>query len=102
MNREVHVRFWESPEVKLLRATRQRKMGSAIGHRERCGGHEIHSLWDRQHRRGVEHDLFGIAAAMAQYCEHPLAGAQTRHPIAGFDHLARGFEPRREREGGFT
>jgi hypothetical protein len=23
MNREVHVRFWESPEVKLLRATRQ-------------------------------------------------------------------------------
>jgi hypothetical protein len=24
MNREVHVRFWESPEVKILRATRQR------------------------------------------------------------------------------
>jgi hypothetical protein len=24
MNREVHVRFWESPEVKVLRATRQR------------------------------------------------------------------------------
>jgi len=23
MNREVHVRFWESPEVKVLRATRQ-------------------------------------------------------------------------------
>jgi hypothetical protein len=23
MNREVHVRFWESPEVKILRATRQ-------------------------------------------------------------------------------
>jgi len=23
MNREVHVRFWERPEVKLLRATRQ-------------------------------------------------------------------------------
>ena len=22
MNREVHVRFWESPEVKVLRATR--------------------------------------------------------------------------------
>jgi hypothetical protein len=25
MNREVHVRFWESPEVKLLRATRQKR-----------------------------------------------------------------------------
>ena len=24
MNREVHVRFWESPEVKVLRATRQK------------------------------------------------------------------------------
>jgi hypothetical protein len=24
MNREVHVRFWESPEVKILRAIRQR------------------------------------------------------------------------------
>ncbi len=23
MNREVHVRFWESPGVKVLRATRQ-------------------------------------------------------------------------------
>ena len=23
MNREVHVRFWERPEVKVLRATRQ-------------------------------------------------------------------------------
>src|ERR1700722_12962588 len=53
---------------------------------------------DRQHRRGVEHDLFGIAPAITQYCEHPLAGAQTRHSIAGFDHLARGFEARRERE----
>ena len=25
MNREVHVRFWESPEVKVLRATRQKE-----------------------------------------------------------------------------
>jgi len=25
MNREVHVRFWESPEVKILRATRHQK-----------------------------------------------------------------------------
>src|SRR6266568_8782662 len=25
MNREVHVRFWERPEVKLLRATRQNR-----------------------------------------------------------------------------
>ena len=31
MNREVHVRFWESPEVKVLRATRhlQRIDGAA-------------------------------------------------------------------------
>jgi hypothetical protein len=26
MNREVHVRFWESPEVKVLRATRQKRL----------------------------------------------------------------------------
>jgi len=25
MNREVHVRFWERPEVKVLRATRQQQ-----------------------------------------------------------------------------
>jgi hypothetical protein len=25
MNREVHVRFWESPEVKVLRATRHER-----------------------------------------------------------------------------
>jgi transposase len=31
MNREVHVRFWESPEVKVLRATRQiRKLKTAL------------------------------------------------------------------------
>ena len=28
MNREVHVRFWESPEVKVLRATRQTEKNS--------------------------------------------------------------------------
>jgi hypothetical protein len=28
MNREVHVRFWESPEVKVLRATRQTRKSS--------------------------------------------------------------------------
>jgi hypothetical protein len=28
MNREVHVRFWESPEVKVLRATRQKRKWS--------------------------------------------------------------------------
>jgi DNA-directed RNA polymerase specialized sigma subunit len=31
MNREVHVRFWESPEVKVLRATRQiRELKTAL------------------------------------------------------------------------
>ena len=31
MNREVHVRFWESPEVKVLRATRQiRQLKTAL------------------------------------------------------------------------
>ena len=29
MNREVHVRFWESPEVKVLRATRHSLPGRA-------------------------------------------------------------------------
>ena len=33
MNREVHARFWERPEVKLLRATRHVRL---IG-RSRCG-----------------------------------------------------------------
>jgi hypothetical protein len=30
MNREVHVRFWESPEVKVLRATRQTEPPSFV------------------------------------------------------------------------
>ena len=30
MNREVHVRFWESPEVKVLRATRQSLPNCAV------------------------------------------------------------------------
>jgi hypothetical protein len=34
MNREVHVRFWESPEVKVLRATRQSETPKHV----RCGG----------------------------------------------------------------
>jgi hypothetical protein len=33
MNREVHVRFWESPEVKVLRATRQAETTQHV-----CGG----------------------------------------------------------------
>jgi DNA-directed RNA polymerase specialized sigma24 family protein len=34
MNREVHVRFWESPEVKVLRATRQvRRLKRALKRR---------------------------------------------------------------------
>jgi len=33
MNREVHVRFWESPEVKVLRATRQFRRIAAAGGR---------------------------------------------------------------------
>jgi hypothetical protein len=34
MNREVHVRFWESPEVKVLRATRHLNEPARAG--ERC------------------------------------------------------------------
>jgi hypothetical protein len=30
MNREVHVRFWESPEVKVLRATRRVTRASPV------------------------------------------------------------------------
>ncbi len=33
MNREVHVRFWESPEVKVLRATRQPCALSRFNHK---------------------------------------------------------------------
>jgi hypothetical protein len=32
MNREVHVRFWESPEVKVLRATRPTRPKPASQH----------------------------------------------------------------------
>jgi hypothetical protein len=35
MNREVHVRFWESPEVKVLRATRQHLDGFAAENNRR-------------------------------------------------------------------
>ena len=31
MNREVHVRFWESPEVKVLRATRHSRRFRDVG-----------------------------------------------------------------------
>jgi len=34
MNREVHVRFWESPEVKVLRATRHERLSKHV----RVGG----------------------------------------------------------------
>src|SRR5215471_13713312 len=36
MNREVHVRFWESPEVKVLRATRQGLPSRLHRKRDRC------------------------------------------------------------------
>jgi len=81
-----------------MAAMGQPKMRGAVGHRKRRGSHEIHRLGDRHHSSGVEHDLLGIAAAVAQHSEHPLPAAQTHDPAAGFDHLARGFEPRRERE----
>ena len=35
MNREVHVRFWESPEVKVLRATRQNEPSHSFRRRGR-------------------------------------------------------------------
>jgi hypothetical protein len=31
MNREVHVRFWEQPEVQSLRLTRLTKLSSTVG-----------------------------------------------------------------------
>ena len=30
MNREIHVRFWERPEVKALRATRQKRTSNLV------------------------------------------------------------------------
>jgi len=41
MNREVHVRFWESPEVKVLRATRQLLRFDGV--RAMSGPHQIAS-----------------------------------------------------------
>jgi hypothetical protein len=35
MNREIHVRFWESPEVKVLRATRHERRFSRCRRRVR-------------------------------------------------------------------
>jgi hypothetical protein len=81
-----------------MAAMRQRKIRGAVRHRKRRGNHEIHRLGDRHHGSGVEHDLLGVAATVAQHRDHPLPDAQTRNPAAGFDHLPRGFEPRRERE----
>ena len=81
-----------------MAAMGQRKMRGAVGDRERRGGHKIHGVGDWHHGRSVEHDLFGIAAAAAQHRQHPPPDVKTCDPTAGFDHLARGFEPRRERE----
>jgi len=36
MNREVHVRFWESPEVKVLRATRQQRRSDCASCMSAC------------------------------------------------------------------
>jgi len=36
MNREVHVRFWESPEVKVLRATRHQQPPTFVPGGDRC------------------------------------------------------------------
>jgi hypothetical protein len=37
MNREIHVRIWESPEVKVLRATRHKRKSIANAKGVLCG-----------------------------------------------------------------
>jgi hypothetical protein len=40
MNREVHVRIWERPEVRVLRATRHQERFPPPSLRDRCGFRE--------------------------------------------------------------
>jgi hypothetical protein len=55
MNREVHVRFWESPEVKVLRATRQLPSQSFVAGGDRCS-----SISGRRCRG--RHERFNVSA----------------------------------------
>lgn len=73
MNREVHVRFWESPEVKVLRATRQLRPGRAsskCGHVRDAPKAEIVSKQERLHNglrslgKGLRTNLRGRAAQL--------------------------------------
>jgi len=81
-----------------MAAMGQREMRGAVGNRKGGSPDEIHRIGDRHHRGGVEHDLLGIAAAVAQHRERPLPDPQAIDRAACLDNLAGGFEPRGERE----
>ena len=70
----------------------------AVGNRKGGGGDEIHRIGDRHHRGGVEHNLLGVAAAVAKNRERPLPDPQAIDRNAGLDDLTGGFEPRGEWE----
>ena len=53
MNREVHVRFWESPEVKVLRATRQIRPYQA-----HCGGAWVRPVYPRKLTRPIGQAIY--------------------------------------------
>src|SRR5207253_2880466 len=86
------------PTGSQMAAMGQREMRGAVGNRKGGSPDEIHRIGDRHHRGGGEHDLLGIAAAVAQHRERPLPDPQAIDRAACLDNLAGGFEPRGERE----
>src|ERR1700738_59608 len=65
----------------------QREMRGAVGNRKGGGGDEVQRIGDRHHRGGVERDLLGIAAAVAQHRERPLPDRQVINRTAGYLYL---------------
>src|SRR5450631_2783118 len=53
VTREGHARFWESPEVKFLRATRQKLNNSALRRREQVMAHVNNARAENDARRAV-------------------------------------------------
>jgi hypothetical protein len=77
MNREVHVRFWESPEVKVLRATRQFETKNNV--RDDSSFSQKRSLGARDGCAPDRHQPVVLPAGAASLSPHLLAqGIVTR------------------------
>src|SRR5258707_13732444 len=74
MNREVHVRFWESPEVKILRATRHSRRVKREA--DMSGRPPIASPWLQ---RGIR--LEGPTAVFVSCCLQRHYGGVLRAPL---------------------